>query len=526
MGQWTAPPTRRELTLLLFCVTVFIIAYNANTSLRLLGIDSVLPFASQGSIGPDGRRIEGYRDNLEDEIFGDWDWEEGHIAGVKTAEASRVFDKKGDKYLHGEGVSGRQAMWLQGVGEGLYGQGEGLGTTSVNDESVRWDEHVPRTTLVRHIPGFTILDNVIMAFGTMFLVTDDPSSMPNVDEIGSSMVDHKAPPRDIDLQILPGHNALSKLGPFGGRMHGVTFMSYDPPTTTDSHTLLSLQRLYTTINASSPFALSRPHRLLLPSIPTFADKKPEPDDESHPRQRSSAGVHPLLLKAAYPSLAGPLFAEDVDDFTGMGAPLLLDRLVVADRRAMGAPGWSRAFTDVHVSSEWFEPVRRTLAGVFGAQDTRARGGFEVTYLAPRAPLGSAALRDADHRALLDALKGLHHDGVTVHVVTDATPWAARMEAIVHSTVVLGVYGEHLSDAVFMRPSQHATLVELFPASTFTRDWELVIRSMGINYIAFQGDRQYTGDTLPPVSNVASLQDIHVDALAVARAISDALSRRV
>jgi hypothetical protein len=59
-----------------FCVTVFIVGYNVSTSLHLIGIDSssVLPFSSRSAqIGTDVRRIEGYRDRLENEIFGEWD---------------------------------------------------------------------------------------------------------------------------------------------------------------------------------------------------------------------------------------------------------------------------------------------------------------------------------------------------------------------------------------------------------------------------------------------------------------------
>ena len=154
MSSWTSPPTRRELTLLLFCVTVFIVAYNANTSLRLLGLGSV---SRQALIGPDGRRPEGDRDHLENEIFGKWDWDPGHIAAVKEAESARVMHGKTyddpDAYIRGEGLTGEQTMWLQGVAEGHYGQGEGLGSTSVNDGLVRWGEDVPHAELKRHAPG-------------------------------------------------------------------------------------------------------------------------------------------------------------------------------------------------------------------------------------------------------------------------------------------------------------------------------------------------------------------------------------
>ena len=246
MASWTSSPTRRELTLFLFCVTIFIVAFNASTSLRLLSLNSssLIPFSSRHApIGSDGRKPEGYRDRLENEIFGEWDWEPGHIAAVKEAESARVMHGKPydhpDAYIHGEGRSGEQAMWLQGVGEGRYGQGEGLGQTSVNDELVHWSEDVPRAQLKQHVPGassfcsagkahaanrdypspigFTILDNVILFNGGFFVVADDVTSMPPVEAIGSSMENHRDAPRDIDWQVFPAQTAPIKFGSFGGR---------------------------------------------------------------------------------------------------------------------------------------------------------------------------------------------------------------------------------------------------------------------------------------------------------------------
>lgn len=537
MTSWTSPPTRRELTLLLFCVTVFIVAYNAGTSLRLVGFDSssLVPFSSRPApIGPDGRRPDGYRDGLENEIFGEWDWEPGRVAAVKDAESARVMHGKTygnpDAYLRGEGKSGEQVMWLQGVGEGRYGQGEGLGSTSVNDDFVRWGEDVPLTELRQHVPGFTILDNVILFSGTFFVVADDAASMPPVEAIGSSMVNHTDAPRDIDWQVQPAQSAPSKFGPYGGRMHGVTFLSYDGPSATDSHTLISLQRLYSTLNTSSPQSLSPPHRIFFPAVPTFADRLPESTDE---RIRSNIGVTPQTLKAAYPSLAGPLFADDFADFVGIGAPLLLDRLVVADRGAArraglagDVPAWAPPFSALKTTEDWFEPVRRTLAEYFNvAEDVGVVAGSRtVTYLARQDGLGGRRLRSADHAALLDALEGLARAGVTVHVVDEKASWTERMRAVAQSTVVLSMYGDHVADAVFMKRGPQSTLMEFFPPDVFNRDWETVVQSMGIRYIAWQGNQKYSGDTLPAVTHAATNEDFALDAQAVVRAISEELDR--
>jgi len=173
MANWTAPPTRREVTIILFSVTLFVLAYNIDASLHLLGFDgstSLLPFGHQRAapIGPDGRRLEAFRDGLEDEIVGEWDWDEGRIAGVKAAEETRIKDggkgkswgtsrPQGDRYVHGEGLTGKNAIWLQGVGQSAYARGDGLGSTTVNDDFVRWGDDIPQTTLVTHVPGASVL---------------------------------------------------------------------------------------------------------------------------------------------------------------------------------------------------------------------------------------------------------------------------------------------------------------------------------------------------------------------------------
>ena len=37
--HWTAPPTRREVMLMLFSLTVFVLSYNLETSLGLVGVN-------------------------------------------------------------------------------------------------------------------------------------------------------------------------------------------------------------------------------------------------------------------------------------------------------------------------------------------------------------------------------------------------------------------------------------------------------------------------------------------------------
>lgn len=141
-------------------------------------------------IGPDGRVPEAYRDVLEKEIFGDWDWEEGRIAGVNEAEEERIKDKEGwvgdkgthadgqpggrDRYVQGEGMTGMYTKWLQGVGQRRYLYPQDVwdrGQISVGSDGrtvaegiagldlvTHWtEETVPRAKVLKHAPGMCLL---------------------------------------------------------------------------------------------------------------------------------------------------------------------------------------------------------------------------------------------------------------------------------------------------------------------------------------------------------------------------------
>jgi len=65
------------------------------------------------------------------------------------------------------------------------------------------------------VSGYTVMDNVFMLNGTLFIVTDDPS-FPPLGSIASSGEDSHAEPRPSDWQILSSTQARETLGPFGG----------------------------------------------------------------------------------------------------------------------------------------------------------------------------------------------------------------------------------------------------------------------------------------------------------------------
>lgn len=66
-------------------------------------------------------------------------------------------------------------------------------------------------------------------------------------------------------------------------------------------------------------------------------------------------------------------------------------------------------------------------------------------------------------------------------------------------------------------------MEFFPANEFNQDWEIVVRTMGIRYVAWQGNQKYTGDELPAFSQSSTLDDFALDVQAVMRAVAEELN---
>ncbi|KZP18125.1 hypothetical protein FIBSPDRAFT_829640 [Athelia psychrophila] len=524
---WRAAPTRREITLVLFSLTVFILFYNLDTSFRLLGVD---PVASQSAllnkfglsksiIGPDGRRPPGWRDPLENEIFGEWGWEQGQVAG-DGAEREKI--KGADK--HG-------ALWM---GKAKTGAGEDqliFGDGQASNAFTNWGDNVPQSRLVKHVPGYSIIDSVIIVNGTFFLVTDNPSTFPTLGSISSSNENAEEPPRPEDWQII-GTNEAKKLGTFGASIPGVSWIATDDDP--NNHTLFSFWRTYASldpaIDSQGRTTLPLPRRLIWPYIPFFTVRWPDPDISGFPRIRSKTGVDGLTAKAAFPSVV-QWYAEDWADFSRMQIPYVFERVVITDRaaaaRASSAlPVFSAPFEGLTpISTFWWEPIRKAMANFVRAVDEHKGKPLPpvVTYMTAQ-DKGGVVLRDQDHRTLVMSLKkmGKQH-GYEVNVVPSSAKWFERMWILARTTVLVGAHGTHLADSYYMRRSPHTTLIEFFPEGEYVRDNELTCRSIGTQYIAWSNNEKLSSDTLS--SNGLSgdegrARTISVDAALVIQAIRD------
>lgn len=91
-------------------------------------------------------------------------------------------------------------------------------------------EKVPDTVVVAHVPGWTIFDRLYALNGTLYVVTDDPASIPNrnftistAPRIANGPVEvAKRIPTDKELQVISTTDARTLFGSGADVLDGVT----------------------------------------------------------------------------------------------------------------------------------------------------------------------------------------------------------------------------------------------------------------------------------------------------------------
>lgn len=497
---------RREITLVLFSVMIFVVFYNFDATSDFFANPN-LPGISSNPTADGG---------LDMDIYGDWVSDERKISSVHKQQEGKEDGSQGDIWLKTDRVPEAQKQVI-------------FGNIGVNDGFMHWGKDIPETRIVKHVAGFSIMDNVIMCNGTIFIVTDSPSSFPSLGSIASSADNLHEAPLLGEWEILSIERARGILGSYGGLIQGASWLSYDA--TPSNYTLFSLWRTHSSLNTS----FRPPRRLFFPNVPTYKGIQPDLNGPIIRRQRSDSGFHPYLPKAAFPSL-GLMYKEDWEDYALMEVPFVFERLVVADfgaaaRAANDVPPFALPLVGLNASKEWWEPIRQNLAK-FLHVDHHAQNlnsGQEktvVTYISQQDATIGSRLRSADHNALVHALETLHENNdFEVNIVSSEGQWVERLSAVTQSNIILGVYGDSLADSLFMRPSGHSALMEFFPSDVFTRDAETAVRSLGVHYIAWWNDRRFETDSLPLVAPGSDLaQEVRIDPAAVVHAILEVVTR--
>ncbi|KAJ8589367.1 hypothetical protein M405DRAFT_738703 [Rhizopogon salebrosus TDB-379] len=508
-------PSRREVTLVLFSVMIFVIFYN---------LESTFDFFTGSKLASTFSNPLATGGGLDTDIYGDWVSEDIHVASIhKQQEEKEDSAEEDTMWIKSDLISEAQKQII-------------FGNINVNDGFKTWGSDMPQTQLVKHVAGFSIMDNVIACNGTIFIVTDDPSSFPSLGSIASSVSNPYEAPHPGEWAVLSVEQARERLGSYGGLIQGVSWLSYD--VTPNNYTLFSLWRTYSSLNTSTSPGhnlLPPPRRLFFPNIPTFKDPRPRDSDTPTIRHRSDSGFHSHLPKAAFPTL-GLMYMEDWEDYAQMEVPFLIEKLVVADLGAAGrstndVPPFAVPHLGLDASTEWWEPIRQNLAHFFNGEDPAQNANSLnekpiVTYISRQDAVGGSKLRRSDHNALVAALETLRgSNNFEVYIVSSEGQWTERLSAVAKSTVVLGVYGESLADSVFMRPSGHSTLMEFFPSGVFNRNTEIAAHSLGLRYIGWWNDQQFLSNNLPPVTSGSDdAEELLIDATAVVQAIQQLVTR--
>lgn len=522
MTLWLSPPTRRELTLLLFAFTVYVLFYNIDASLRTMGFSAAeiqqnwlskvgLNPSGEPIIGPDGRKLPAWRDPLELEIYGDWEWNEGEIAG-------------GDLYSsQGKGVGKYGAMWQSLKSLDRH---TNLDAPTVDGAVEKWGA-IPTANIMQHVNGYTVVKNLIIFNGTVYLVTDDTSNTPPATSISMAIGRYGG----TELKLISSREALVLIPAYGARIYGTSCVSTD--SSPDVNTLFALWRAYSSldprIDALGQTTLRPPHRLIFSHMKEYSDPQPKNPKDLHPRVRTHIGFPRLFASTVFPNMDVE-FSEEWNDYQDAQTPFVIDTAVVANRQASigltgdGPDSLSGLFS-LPSSEYWLEPMRRSLATTLGVHAERGQAPkrLSVTYIHNQETAGGLWLKEANYDSLLQALRKLG-SSYDVHIISSQDDWESKLKVIMQSTVVLGAHGDHLFDSVFMHPTSSSSLLEFFPPNKFSSRNQEAVQEAGHRYIAFSGTKQYDLGQLPAVEPPHQWQEITIDVPAVIASVRSALKR--
>ncbi|KAI0044996.1 hypothetical protein FA95DRAFT_1589968 [Auriscalpium vulgare] len=402
---------------------------------------------------------------------------------------------------------------------------------------------IPHTTLVKHAPGWTIFQDVYMANGTLFIVTPDPQSFPDIALMTSTGLYAFNTPENIAARM-PSEKDISFITPeeahklWGGNeargeidrvftVEGSTILVNDPDQFLDHYYHFCAELLF------GAFAMWRG---------TFTAKK---TDLAPPITRmifthSTAegwrdlpGMNTFFMRAAFPSVTTEVQADWEDRIIATATRRRAWRfpmLLLADRSAAfrGEECGSRtqriaaeAIKAVGYMSEsgrgWWEPVRRAVlqfAGVgegvlhlgdraferIGRTDLAfgEAGGVEdvvVTYITRQGV--RRHLIAEDHERLVDALEELcARRGWELNVVPmERLSKEEQLSLVARTTFLVGVHGNGLTHLIMMPITPISTVIELFYPTGFAHDYEWTARALGMRHFGVWND---TSTTYPDV----------------------------
>ncbi|KAI1798393.1 hypothetical protein LXA43DRAFT_968715 [Ganoderma leucocontextum] len=380
---------------------------------------------------------------------------------------------------------------------------------------------VPETKIIAHVPGWTIFDRLYLLNGTLYVVTDEPESVPDRLYILSSGVFITSDPKDISLRdptdqnmrVISTAESRQLFGAEADRLDGVSWLAYDPK---------QFITHYYHWSAELFFGFWRTYSSLDPTIPS-----------------SGETMNQWVVRAAFPSLSME-FMNDWKERAALNRTVVLDRVVLADRAAaMHGEMYLRtqrtaanAFA-LPGSVNWWTTIRNNVVGFSlqgEATDAAAVQGIEtkpvITYIS-RQGWNRRMLLQADHERLVQELYKLRDaHGYEVNVVEmDKLTRKEQFQLAGRTTIMMGVHGNGLTALLWMRPTPRSTVMEFFYPGGFAHDYEYTTRALGMVHYGFWNDKHFTRPDVPQVAYPEGFQgnEIPIDGAAVARLVRERLT---
>lgn len=392
-----------------------------------------------------------------------------------------------------------------------------------------WGTSTPLDTqIIAHVPGWTIFDRLYIYKGVVYIVSDQPQQVPDLQFVYSKALrienglekELERLPTDEDIKVISTSEAKKLFGTGAAIIDGVNFLVNDNAQYMTHYYHWSAEmwfgfwRTYSSLDLNiSPngnTTLPPIRRLLFNHLDNF-------------HWRDYAHMNEWVFRSSFPG-ATMEFIDDWRDRAEMDTAWVFDRVLVADRSAaMISYNWGRfqrtastAFA-LPGSVDWWMAIRDNVVQLAGIDTTIGAGTMQrpvITYIS-RQNWGRRMLIQEDHEQLVKELYRLRdkHNWEVNVVEMEHVSRVEQIRLAARTTILMGVHGNGLTSLIWMKPSPRSAVFEFFYPKGFAHDYEFTARALGMTHYGFWGSEYFTSPALPPVSYPEGFQgnQIPIDA---------------
>ncbi|KAH7108116.1 hypothetical protein BKA62DRAFT_739997 [Auriculariales sp. MPI-PUGE-AT-0066] len=397
---------------------------------------------------------------------------------------------------------------------------------------------LPITRLVAHAPGWTLFENLYMANGTLFVLTDEErGAWPELRMMTSTGLIAENTPENI-LAREPNQYNMDFVGPYEARKRwpagawgvtGSTFLFNEPAQFIAHYYHGCAELLFGTwafyAGIYDPHISQRGEATLPPvtrAIFTHAENQ---------RWRDGSKFNAYFLYSAFPSITIE-GEEDWNDRIFMtrngDRAWVFERVLLADRSA-AFRGESCGGKTQRIASEayeyvqnkttkyWWEPMRRSVLRFAGVDEAILDAGVNygteeqqpivISYIS-RQGGDRRKLKDKDHDGLVAAVTALAKERGWEFTVVNAGGMSQEEQLLMaaRTTIMLGVHGNGLTHLLLMAQTPITTVIEILYPGGFTHDYHWTAKAIGFRHFAVWNDTYHTAPNEPNVDYPDGVND--------------------